>query len=263
MHIQSVYLQGVKDINEDELLIGKDVFGVFDGATGLVPYINEHGETGGQIAAKLAKRLFASLDEPLETIAVKANKEIAKAMTKEGIDTSYPESRWSTTAAAVRLKGDWIEFVGIGDSCVLAILPRSYHPLLPYHNQDASLLNVWKFLNSEEKKAGLLRLRREANVTYGVLNGDQRAEKFLYAGKCKNVFDSVVIFTDGLLPPKRDALANEKWQEFAKLYRQGGLQNLAQYVRGQERVDASCEKFPRFKLHDDIAAVSLDFTASV
>ena len=227
MRVQSVYVQGVKDVNEDELLVGETVFGVFDGATGLVPYRNENGETGGQVAARIAKKVFESsiVSEPLEGLAIKANREIAHAMNTRGIDTSNALSRWSTTAAVVRVKQDELEFAGISDSCILGILPGGgYQLLVPYHNQDAHLLQVWKSLTDEEKRECLMSLRREANVTYGVLNGDGRAENFLRAGTCKTVFDSVLIFTDGLIIPKRDAFGDEDWKTFVELYRAGNMQ---------------------------------------
>jgi len=261
MQVQTVYVQGVKDVNEDELLVGKDIFGVFDGATGLVPYRNGIDETGGQIAARIAKKVFASSSEPLEKLAIKANTEIAYAMTQNGIDTSNAVHRWSTTAAVVRVREDVLEFTAIGDSCILGILSDGgYRLLVPYQNQDAPLLQVRKSLTSEEKRERLMSLRKEANVTYGCLNGDARAERFLHTGRYeKALFDSVLIFTDGLMLPKRDALGDEDWNTFVELHRAGGLQNIVKYVRTQEKADSSCERFPRFKIHDDVAAIAINF----
>ena len=56
--IPKIYDKGSGKINEDELLIKDNLFAIFDGASSLIPYENEKGETGGKIAAEIAKKSF-------------------------------------------------------------------------------------------------------------------------------------------------------------------------------------------------------------
>lgn len=106
----------------------------------------------------------------------------------------------------------------------------------------------------------IIKVRREANVTYGFLTGEKEAERFFELGKIPlaNV-RSLVLFTDGLLIPKRDVEKPEKWPLFVKLYQSGGLEGLADYIRELEKTDPYCWKYPRLKQHDDMAAIGIDF----
>ena len=52
-------------------------------------------------------------------------------------------------------------------------------------------------------------------------------------------------------------LEDSDWRSFVNIYRQGGLQALRDHVRCLQCQDPTLKKYPRFKLHDDIAAVAI------
>jgi hypothetical protein len=96
------------------------------------------------------------------------------------------------------------------------------------------------------------------NIRYGVLNGEPAALDFLRHGyeELDNVSD-ILLFTDGLFLPRENPLEDSDWCSFVNLYRQGGLQAVRDHVRYLQRQDPTLKKYPRFKLHDDIAAVAI------
>jgi serine/threonine protein phosphatase PrpC len=49
---------GGGSVNEDSFVITSNLFGVFDGATGLLKYTDAMGNTGGLLASKIAMNVF-------------------------------------------------------------------------------------------------------------------------------------------------------------------------------------------------------------
>ena len=96
------------------------------------------------------------------------------------------------------------------------------------------------------------------NVTYGVLNGEEEAEPFLNQGtESLDRVRDVLLFTDGLSIPSQTP---EKRRDFTPLvedYLSLGLEGLKIKIREKEKEDPLCRTFPRFKCHDDIAAIAL------
>jgi hypothetical protein len=113
--------------------------------------------------------------------------------------------------------------------------------------------NIWRKLGKN-----IIMVRRKSNVTYGVLNGNEKAIKFFNTGKfsLKDV-KSIILFTDGLLIPKENPEDEEDWNLFVSLYNKSGLKGLLNYVRSVENTDPNCLIYPRYKKHDDIAAVAI------
>jgi len=58
MQIQKAYDKGSRPLNEDVLLIGENIFGVFDGTTGHDRYADREGKTSGYLAASITKEIF-------------------------------------------------------------------------------------------------------------------------------------------------------------------------------------------------------------
>ena len=48
---------------------------------------------------------------------------------------------------------------------------------------------------------------------------------------------------------------------FVKLFLNGGLREVKDFVRNLEKNDPKCWKYPRYKQYDDIAAISISFEA--
>lgn len=268
IRVQKLYQKGSGVVNEDQLLVKNGLFAVFDGATGLVPYRNREGKTGGRLAAEIVKKTFAQDGRALPELAKEANQNILAAMKRAQVNTRNRLARWSTHAAAIRIFNDQLEFFNIGDALILAIVKGKKPELLvKYQDHDLPVMiqwkalaaqkvsNIWGHLDVEMKK-----VRSEANRTYGMLNGDPNAVCFFQSGiyPLHNV-RSILVFTDGLMLPKTDPRACEDWGKFTQLYLQSGLAGMARFIRRLEKSDPNCWKYPRYKQHDDIAAIGVDF----
>ena len=98
------------------------------------------------------------------------------------------------------------------------------------------------------------------NICYGVLNGEPDAVHFLrYGRESLDDVQAVLLFTDGLFLPKEDPHQLDDWSQFVDLYQSGGLSAIHREVRALEQLDPGCRLYPRFKTHDDIAAIAITF----
>lgn len=266
--VQQVYDKGSRKLNEDDLLIQNNLFAVFDGAGSLVDFLNEKGETGGRIAARIAKTVFSNNTKPLKQLAIEANDRILRCMEEEDIDVNRKECLWSTAAAVVKLEGNRAEYFNVGDCVIIKIMKdSSYRLITPYFNHDLKVMLMWRKLADkkieniyDELKDLTIEARREMNKTYACLNGSQGAVKFFKTGniRLRNI-RSLILFTDGLFIPKRNPEEPENWSLFVKLYQESGLDGILQHVRSLEKTDPNCWKYPRYKQHDDAAAIGIDF----
>jgi serine/threonine protein phosphatase PrpC len=266
--IQQVHDRGSREMNEDELLVRGNLFAVFDGATSLTGFVNSRGETGGRIAAGIAREAFSGNGRPLKELAIEANQEILKSMKREGIDTKKKEALWSTAAAALRILDNRAEYLTIGDCLILQIRKDgSFGLVTPYFNHDLETMIKWKELADrrvmnirKELDSQLRKVRREMNIKYGNLSGEKEAIRFLRTGSISLAdTKSLILFTDGLFIPKEDPEAPEDWELFSKLYQESGLEGILRHVRSLEKADPECWKYIRFKQHDDAAAIGIDF----
>lgn len=99
---------------EDAMLVGDNIFGVFDGAGSLVKFTDSRGNTGGRLAATIARDAFARCPGYLyHDGAVLANREIRKYMMIAGVDVSEKVNLWCTTAAVVRMRENYFEWLQI------------------------------------------------------------------------------------------------------------------------------------------------------
>ncbi|CCO23411.1 protein phosphatase 2C domain-containing protein [Maridesulfovibrio hydrothermalis] len=268
MLVESIYEQGTGVMNEDFHIVNGSLFGVFDGATSLTPATYEQGCTGGFLASNIAGQVFESNDDSLPKLAEKANFAICDAMLERGVDISDKGHLWSTSAAVVRINKETFEWIQIGDCLVLVIYEDGTHELLADNfDHDTETLKLWKDVAhttdapiATALKDQILKVRSQMNVAYGVLSGEKDALSFLRYGKKKlRNISNILIFTDGLFLPKCDPETREDFGLFADLYLQGGLSCIRDYIRQTEQTDIHCRKFPRFKTHDDIAAISISF----
>lgn len=264
--IEKIYDKGTRKINEDEILIKNNLFAVFDGAGSLVKFSSKDGKTGGKIASEIAKKTFSKNNDSLKNLAIRANNLIRKTMKSNKINSFKKENLWCTTAAVIRIRKDFVEYFQIGDSLILAILKNGKPKLItPYYDQDKETMIKWKKLRGKKCKDiwkelihQIINIRRRQNINYGILNGENKAIKFFNVGKFSSSgLGSIILFSDGLLLPKKDPKKNEDWKRFAKLYKKLGLKGLLHYIRSIENRDPECSLYPRFKKHDDIAAIAI------
>ena len=273
MKVETLYDQGVGGINEDAILAGDDTFAVFDGASPLEPYVDKTGRTGAAIASSLARAAFSKQKVSLLDRARIANGDIRAGMVEAGIDISRKTALWATSAAVVQLEVACFDWVQIDDSMIIAIAEdHSFQILGDTHDHDRDTLIMWQeivsshhesasgALNLPAMKNQIIKVRNEMNVTYGALDGEPEMERFLRHGRLAlRGIAHILVFTDGLFIPKKQASEAYDFKTLVAIFLRGGLKAVHAYVREQERADPTCKEFPRFKQHDDIAAVSMSF----
>jgi serine/threonine protein phosphatase PrpC len=268
MHVDYLYEQGTGQLNEDFYFTNGSLFGVFDGATSLTKDLYENDFTGGFLASNIAGDTFSKNNSSLIDLAEKANLKISDAMLKRGVNINSKENLWSTSLAVVRIHEERFQWVQTGDCLVLAIYDDdSFEVLTKGFDHDLETLMMWKEISEspddtilEKMSKKIAEVRSQMNVTYGVLNGEKEALNFLRIGeKSLKGIKNIIIFTDGLFIPKENPEDKEDFNLFTSLYLKGGLHNVKDYIRTLEETDNNCTIFPRFKTHDDIAAVSLTF----
>ena len=287
--IQSIVEKGTARINEDCLVIQDNIFGVFDGATSLEKRTFGQGETGGRIASTTARSVFRKNHFPLSRLARQANREIMDQMVKNGVDVTRKENLWSTSAAVVRIKTDGLEWVQTGDAMIILVYENGSHKVLvDREDHDFETLTLWKelikeqmdtdrenhqntALNADDPKdvlssarkslaAQIRKVRMGMNIAYGVLNGEKEAEAFLNRGtESLNQVKHVLLFTDGLTLPCATVNKSRNYATLVKDFLSLGLEGLKTRIRETEKTDPFCLEFPRFKCHDDIAAIALSF----
>jgi serine/threonine protein phosphatase PrpC len=268
MQIETIYDNGVGPVNEDSLFTANPLFGVFDGASGVEPYTTADGKTGAAIASSIASSVFSSGTKSLIELVHDANDAIRSAMEKARIDTSRKAALWATSGTIIKINEETFDWLRIGD-CLMLVMLRdgSFNLFANESSPDTDSLLMWQELASKKTEnirellsERMIQVRNRVNIDYGDLNGEQEMEKFLKQGTIPlaNVAH-IILFTDGLLLPKEDPREPEDFNSFIDLYREGGLQRVQDFVRQKEDSDPNCWKYPRFKQHDDIAAIALTF----
>lgn len=267
MKTSVIHEQGSGRINEDTYTLNGNIFGVFDGATSLTRATYDGNKTGGFLASTIARDTFLKNNDSLKTLAKKANSAIFEKMLENGVDVSDKSSLWSTSCAVVRIKGDSIEWVQTGDSLILMIYEDgTYHIPITDYDHDSETLLMWKKMAGfagEQKIFDLLgeqirKIRAGMNISYGVLNGETEFSRFLNVGKIPSQHvKHILLFTDGLFLPSKDPEKEPDFDTFVRIFREGGLTALRDHVRSIEQSDPQCKAYPRFKPHDDIAAISI------
>jgi hypothetical protein len=271
MHtLEHILEKGSSPVNEDRLLICGNLFGVFDGATSLADTA-AHGlakaPTGGALAADIAQKTFSANHYPLTCLATEANTAISRRMAAQGIRPDRPDQVWSTSAAVVRLKNQGLEWFRTGDAQVLLVYTDgSYKALGTLVDHDYPTLAMMKSqadntLNNPALRRQVLKVRKGMNKTYGVLNGDAQADRFFSSGLIPlDHVASVLLFTDGLTLPSQTPTPRPDFTPLVRAYTCLGLSGLHKKIRDMENTDKSRKKYPRFKCHDDIAAVAITLT---
>ncbi len=269
--VETLLEKGSGELNEDVLLQADDLFGVFDGATSLDKRRFAGGLTGGLLAARIAARTFQEEHGGLAHLAGMANHRIRHRLLGENVTITERHRLWSTSLAVIRLAEDRFEFCQTGDALILLLQDDGgYRLVTPASDIDRDTLHLWK--NTPVTPATTIhdlladqihRVRLQMNVRYGVLNGEPEAVNFLRHGyhELAGVSD-ILLFTDGLFPPKEHPLEGDDWHCLIDFYRAGGLQAVRNHIRQLQQEDPTCRKFPRFKQHDDIAAVAIRLHSS-
>jgi serine/threonine protein phosphatase PrpC len=268
-------------LNEDNLIVEENLFGVFDGATSLDKRTFDNGKTGGFLASSAARSVFVKNHYPLVSLAKGANQEIHNQMLSHGVNLSKKENLWSTSAAVIRIKDDHLEWVQTGDCFIVLVFKDNSHKVLvEKQDHDYDTLCMWKKAVekdltgpdkilpvqstsdknriSEVLGAQIKKIRSQMNEKYGVLNGEEKAVDFLnYGYETLDEVKDILLFTDGLSIPQKKPERSKNFSSLVKNYLNLGLDGLAAEIRKTEKNDPHCTVYPRFKCHDDIAAIAI------
>ncbi len=268
MKYEHIYNQGAGIINEDAWLVHDNIFGVFDGATSMNQFIDKDGKTGGYLASHIAKQVFLNKTLSLKRCLQSANEEIEKKMKELKIDTSQKTNLWVTSVAVVKIIGKKLEWVQIGDCLILLINNDGSHRLLVTdYDHDRDTLTTWHKLakqkienirNHPDIIEQMIKKRRDMGTTYGALSGEKVMLDFVNSGleDISNVAH-IILFTDGLQVPQKDPAINDDFSIFVNIFLRNGLNGIMDYVRKSEKRDPNLWEYPRFKIHDDIAAIAI------
>ncbi|MFO7749277.1 MAG: protein phosphatase 2C domain-containing protein [Desulfobacteraceae bacterium] len=267
MKCETILEKGSSRLNEDNLIVEGHLFGVFDGATSLDKTRFENGKTGGFLASFAARSVFKTNHFPLVELANGANQAIYSRMIRHGVDLTRKENLWSTSAAVIRIQGNTLEWVQTGDAYIILIFNDNTHQVLvEQEDHDYETLCLWPARGKNEPSGTDTRLvdqirkkRAEMNLTYGVLNGESRAMDFLNHGReSLDQVKAVLLFTDGLSIPAEKPEKKKDFTPLVTLYHHLGLAGLKNRIRQMENRDPACRIYPRFKTHDDIAAIAIE-----
>ncbi len=263
MKVEQIIEQGSGAQNEDYLISGHDVFGVFDGSTSLDGAFFGDGRSGGAMASSIAGQAFLGGSEPLTGLGALANDSIRAEMERCGVDFSRRCGLWSTSAAVVRLRNGAVEWFQTGDCQVVFIgKDGGYKVAARREDHDFPTLSLIreKGRHHPEVRKLVEKIRQDMNRSYGVLNGEREAVDFFRTGmEDARDIKTVLIFTDGLDVP---CPVPQKYKDFSclvRMSRERGLRGLRDHVRNREASDPDMLAFPRFKKHDDIAAIAIHF----
>ncbi|HKK91115.1 MAG TPA: hypothetical protein VJ936_06930, partial [Desulfobacteraceae bacterium] len=267
MKCETILEKGSSSLNEDNLIVNGNLFGVFDGATSLDKTLFEKGKTGGFLASFAARSVFKTNHFPLVKLADGANQAIYSRMLHHDVDLTQKENLWSTSAAVIRIQNRTLEWVQTGDAYIILIFHDNTHKVLVEQaDHDYETLCLWKARGKNGPSGTDTRLvdqirkkRAEMNRTYGVLNGDPQAMDFLNHGReSLDQVKTVLLFTDGLSIPAEKPEKKKNFASLVTLYQHLGLAGLKNRIRQMENRDPECCVYPRFKTHDDIAAIAIE-----
>jgi serine/threonine protein phosphatase PrpC len=264
--VETLLEKGSGRMNEDVLLQDRNLFGVFDGATSLSNSPPTKDYTGGLLAAQIAASAFQHGGDDLCRSVENANRRIRDAILKADIPLGKRHHYWSTSAAVVHIGKSSFNYCQTGDSLILVLhKDGSYRMITPEIDHDRETLQMWKQSKlpieaniHDTLYAQILAVRLQMNVSYGVLNGEPEAMEFINHGReTLDSISAILLFTDGLFIPREYPQQKSDWGTFAQLYHQGGLKTIRDHVRRLQNQDPTCRQYPRFKTHDDIAAIAI------
>lgn len=266
MKIEHLTEKGSGIVNEDSFLIAPNLYGVFDGATGLIKYADVNGNTGGLIASKTAKTIFErNRGKPLINSIKETSAELMREMKDASINLEDKAGFFATSVSVIRIKGGSIEYLQVADSPIVFIHKNGKLQVFE-DDHDLEAMQMRKSLSDQGVKDPhderleklLYKSRRNANVTYGFLNGDDKVLNFTKQGfVLKENIKYILIFTDGMLVPQEDPNKPKNYEKIVQLFQKGGLVSVKNHVRQLENGDPDCVKYPRFKQHDDLTAVAI------
>lgn len=267
MKIDFVFDEGSS--KEDTCLIKDNIFGVFDGANSTNKFFDEGGRSGGLIAATIAKETFKENSGSLKDLAIETNRKIKEKLLESGVDITDKLNLWFTMASVVRINKNSFEWLQAGD-CIMLVIYKDddFRLIADIDDHDRETMILWKQYAKKKTKniMDILRkgpsreLRKRVNEDYGALDGEEKFVNFIQIGEehLENI-KHILLFTDGMRIPKENPEEPDDFDTLIKLFLEGGLEHVKNYIRNIEKDDPNCWKYPRYKQYDDITAISISF----
>ncbi len=244
--VKQVYEKGSNKLNEDEILVKENLFGVFDGATSIVKYENEKGETGGRIVSSLAKQAFDENSINLLDSLKNSNIKIRTAQLNAGIDYNNREQIWNTDAAVIKIREDEVDYVNMGHTMIIAEYENEIKVIRQIIAPDKL---------SQDKTSDPIEARKQVGLSkeLAALTGDENVEQYADSGTLHTEnLKTIILMTDGLILPPY--FIKEDFKGFIDLYHEVGLEGILKEVRKYE-----VENNKEGKVHDDVAAIAVEF----
>jgi serine/threonine protein phosphatase PrpC len=214
-----------KRVSEDSIVLNEEinVYGVFDGATPLVPFIDERGMNGAYLASNIFKDYFFTLYRSNLSLVegiVTANRMLRDHMEKYKVNQEKYEELWSTCAAIIKIEQDGkISYAQLGDCMIIAeyqngtikaltrdtVKDISYKAKARREEQRKQGVKIPDEEYYQERTHQLFFNRSLANKEYGytVANGKKEVLKFIQHGQVNiSEIKSLLLITDGLFHPK-------------------------------------------------------------
>lgn len=254
VRVESYSLQGAKPLNEDAFVVNPvaRVYGVFDGATSVVPWHDAEGRTGGYLAAHLFRKHFEGLTQAadLRSEILSVNGKLRQAMLAAQVDVADKTQLWSTCAAVVRLLSERIEFAQLGDCMILGLKGDGSYQVYTRdtvegiseraHRHRLERLNAGEPIELEDYTDPLraaLYNRTLANTPcgYTVANGTAEVKDGVQIGVIDPVeLDELIMVTDGLFCPRHGG-SRADWERTAQFIRMHGMASYIAHVASLER----------------------------
>ncbi|MCM3628475.1 protein phosphatase 2C domain-containing protein [Paenibacillus glycanilyticus] len=280
MTYDAISRKGIGLLNEDAVITlpKANVYGVLDGVSSLVPYLNSNNETGGFIASNLIKEYFQSITEigSLKDHLILVNDLLREQMELANIDLEKKEELWGSALAIVHIQDNGVEFIQTGDCMILAVYDNE--EVRPLTWQQVSHLEAPAFSKWQEGINKGLKSRKELHETvidiirknryqsntdggYGVLNGEKNAVRFFEYGKINLTgIKHIILMTDGLfLPMNIVPEQSSYWSFVAHRMLDRGIKLYTEELIELEESDPECMEYIRFKKSDDKTAIVISF----
>jgi hypothetical protein len=286
---------GGQDIEFDDSI----VFAVFDGATAFRKRDRLPDDvSGGYMAAKIAAECYlASYKQGLRQSFEVANSSLREEMESYGVDISDKLALWCSSIVALKITPEKnaglegkiklnFEWQCLSDSLFFVKYRGENFKLLRKDNYEQDkwwLIELYNLINTNQLKGKQLPLElkeqifklveinranaNESDINYpqfGHLSGEDKAVNFLQEGTfCADIDDieEIIIISDGLIPSKLDPSKEDNFESLFEAYKLNGLRGMYEYIRGLETSDPNCTIYPRFKLSDDVSAISIKFNS--
>lgn len=226
MHIHTYSSTSLrKKVSEDACVVNEraNVFGVFDGATPLVPFYDEEGRNGAYLASHTFSDYFSTMDPAfsLKEAVILANRKLRDLMSMNGIDLSDMTQLWSTCVAVVRFEeGREMSYAQLGDSIIMVerkngsidVLTRdTVHDISKRAKAKRERDRLYGIVLPDESffdsvNNRLLYNRTMANTPdgYSVANGTPETEDYICTGRISlESVRSILLITDGLFASRK------------------------------------------------------------